>query len=153
MLAACGGGNLREGYAEQANAYLAAHDSGVSSRAHVNNAALVHLWKDKEEYIPLITSGHAVRGIRLISGSEPQYPLTVSVREKSRTVRVSFVVSPSGLVEEARVLESDDHRLDPFAIEAMLLFKFSPAQGTSGAERAMATMPFVFGPRRSSGNH
>jgi TonB family protein len=57
---------------------------------------------------------------------------------------VSFVVDDQGNVEAARVVESNDARFNITSVEAVLRWKFRPAEVEAGPAMAFVTIPFVF---------
>jgi TonB family protein len=57
---------------------------------------------------------------------------------------VSFAVDDRGVVEAARVVESDDKRFNMSAVEAILRWRFRAAETADGPAMAIVTIPFVF---------
>jgi TonB family protein len=64
---------------------------------------------------------------RLVRGMAPSYPSAARADGVEATVRLELIVSASGAVEEARVVQSAGHDLDEAAVTAARKFRFSPA--------------------------
>ena len=155
LLGSCAGSGVNPGYISKVNAHLADVEQNKAPEREArygNNDMLRKLWQDNPEYVRLVGAKPPPRRFRLISGVEPQCPRSLSVTGIVRTVRASFVVGTDGRVEDARILTSDDDRLNDYVIQAMLQFKFVPAEDQSGPVRSMAVMPFNYAPRRYDGS-
>jgi protein TonB len=65
---------------------------------------------------------------QLVRGKAPDYPSAARADGVEAAVLLELVVSASGAVEEARVVQSSGHGLDEAAVAAARQFRFSPAQ-------------------------
>jgi TonB family protein len=151
LLSACYTSTINTDAAQRTNAALERLDRGESINSPAADDTERRLWADKPEYAALPELKY-VKHMRVISAAAPKYPYLLYVARVAATVRVSFVVGIDGHVEAARIIESSDSRFDASALEAIVQFKFIPAQGAAGPEREMAILPFNFVPKGKATN-
>ena len=105
---------------------------------------LVKTWSDVPEYVALYKdTPHYTKLPQLVHSVRPESPPGAAPHPQIR-VLVSFAVDDRGNVEAARVVDSDDSRFDIPAVEAVLLWKFKPAELNGSPAVAMITVPIVF---------
>jgi TonB family protein len=107
---------------------------------------VMKLWSDVPEYTGILKKDMHYKMLpRLISSVAPEQPAGPPLPPNmSVKVLVSFVVDDKGAVEAARVIESNDARYNIPAVEAVLAWKFQPAEVEDGPAMAFVTIPFVF---------
>ncbi len=129
-----------------ARSYQEAHgDSKLESTAPQVIDKVGQLWSDVPEYVALLKRDmHYKRLPKLISSVAPEQPDPSPPPNATVTVLVSFVVDARGSVEAARVVESSDARFNSASVEAVLRWKFQPAEVDGGPAMAIITIPFVF---------
>jgi len=107
-------------------------------------AALALAWDDQPRYAALEGANqHLRRPPQLISSVPPEW-VEVPANHPPITVRVSFVVDARGDVEAARVLEPGEPPYDEVAVQAVMRWKFRPAEDAAGPTRSFLLVPFVF---------
>jgi len=132
---------------KEALGYQEAHgDSKVESAAPQVVDRIVRLWSDVPEYVAILNRDmHYKRLPKLTSSVAPEQPPGPPLPPNAAvTVLVSFVVDDQGNVEAARVVESNDARFNITSVEAVLRWKFRPAEVEAGPAMAFVTIPFVF---------
>ena len=104
------------------------------------------LWADEPAYVRLYNDKtHAKKAAKIQSMVPPVPPLVTAIPGKEDvTVSVSFIVDETGGVEAARVLESDDPRYNQSAIDAVLQWRFFPAEGEQGFMKSFFLVPIAF---------
>ena len=55
-----------------------------------------------------------------------------------------IAINERGEVAAARVIKSDDARIDPLAIARILQWKFAPAENAEGPAKSLAKLPLIF---------
>jgi len=120
-----------------------------AKKAAPTSAALAAQWADLPDYAQLLEGGLKFKvPPRLISGAPPDAPDFLEPGETA-FVQVLAAINERGEVVAARVGRSDDPRLDPLAVEAILAWKFTPAEDAIGAVKALVQLPLQFdGPPR-----
>jgi len=115
--------------------------SGEDTKKKLNE-----LWSDTPAYLRLLNDpGHAKKPARIQSTVLPVPPLVTAIPGKPKiTVMVSFIVDETGGVEAARVLESDDPRHNQSALDAVLQWRFFPAEGEKGFVKSTFIVPIEF---------
>jgi TonB family protein len=132
---------------KEARDYQEAHGDAKSGSAPPEAVdRIVQLWSDVPEYVAILKRDvHYTALPRLVSSVAPEQPPgpplapNVTVR-----VLVSFAVDDRGSVEAARVVESDDARFNIPAVEAVLRWKFRPAEAEGRPAMTFVSIPFVF---------
>lgn len=83
---------------------------------------------------------------RLLSRTQPRYPLGVRSRNIEGTTYVRMLVNGNGRVESASVaVSSGNSELDASAVECVYKWKFSPAKNSAGsAVQCYITIPIRF---------
>ena len=104
----------------------------------------IKLWADIPEYSQGRAEINLTTTAKLLSAVQPTYPPVLIPLGRTATVQLSAVVGRDGQVEAARVFESDDHRFDQAALEAVRKWKFSPAESAAGKERSFVSVPIIF---------
>ena len=104
----------------------------------------IKLWADMPEYSQGRAEINLTTTAKLLSAVQPTYPPVLIPLGRTATVQLSAVVGRDGQVEAARVFESDDHRFDQAALEAVRKWKFSPAESSTGKERSFVVIPIIF---------
>jgi TonB family protein len=76
--------------------------------------------------------------------SDPGYPLELMRANVHGMVTLFAIIRADGRVSDIRVLNSPDERLDPYAVKALALWKFLPAEraGKPVALEAVVKIPF-----------
>jgi TonB family protein len=134
-------------YARQSNQEFsrAEADPRRQAVAAEHKDAMLRLWADKPAYVAWLRDDRTLKKMpRLVSSAVPAYPLVPLLANVKATVVVSFVIDRSGMVEAARVLESSDSRFDQSAVEAVMKWKFLPAEFEDGPTLAVSAVPVVF---------
>lgn len=151
LAAGCHTSLIDPDYASQANARIAGQE-GVTTETPAGTELknrLLRLWVDRPECIQILTRDHAPETLpRLISSIPPSYPTVPFLANVKARVVVTFVVSDSGKVEEARVYESSDSRFDESALDAVRQWRFLPAIMSGRPTKEIITIPMEFGGRR-----
>jgi TonB family protein len=121
-------------------------DSKVESTTPQVVDKIVQLWSDVPEYVAILKRDmHYKRLPKLLSSVAPEQPPGPPLPPNTTvTVLVSFAVDDRGSVEAARVVESNDARFNITSVEAVLRWKFQPAEVEDGPAVAFITIPFVF---------
>jgi hypothetical protein len=102
------------------------------------------LWGDKPEYEALITP--RPNRLSFLSGAPPS--VSHAWVDQTELIRVSFVVGLDGRVEDARVLDTTNHRLNSLCLKTIGQRTFAPPRGSSGPEKAMGLENFWFRSKR-----
>ena len=134
-------------YAKQANHALSAVEKDPKQGAVTDEQKeiMIRLWADKPPYVASIRDERIFKKMpRLVSSAVPAYPLMQLLAHVKATVVVSFIINPTGVVEAARVMESSDARFEQSAIDAVLKWKFLPAEFDDGPTIAVTAVPIVF---------
>jgi TonB family protein len=107
---------------------------------------ILQLWSDEPAYVRFFNDKtHAKKAARVQSTVAPVPPLVPAIPGKENvTVAVSFIVDETGGVEAARVLESSDPRFNQPAIDAVLQWRFFPAEGEQGFMKSSFVVPIKF---------
>jgi len=117
----------------------AAHEAGLDTEG-----ALARAWDDQPRYAALAGADHHLtRPPQLLSTVPPEW-VDLPAHHPPITVRVSFAVNAHGDVEAARVLDPGEPRCDEVAVEAVMRWKFRPAEDAAGPTLAFLLVPFVF---------
>ena len=98
-----------------------------------------------EAYLGLPVSGEADREFMPVSRTPPQYPYQATRRRIEGWVRVSFLVTKTGSVEDVVLLESEPEGIfDRAAVRAVSKWKFKPriVDGQPVAARAEQVVEF-----------
>jgi TonB family protein len=113
---------------------------GIATTKEDVENQLRDLWKDRPDYVAAVHSHtEPMRVVHAVA------PTVVHGKRNTRAhVDVSFVLSPDGQVEDVRILNSTDHRLDQACMDAVRKSTFTHAEGHSGPELAIGVMPFNF---------
>jgi TonB family protein len=121
-------------------------DSKAKSTAPQVVEKIMQLWSDVPEYVAILKKDmHYKKLPRLISSVAPEQPPGPPLPPNATVkVLVSFAVDDRGSVEAARVVESNDARFNIPSVEAVLRWKFQPAEVEGGPAMALITVPFVF---------
>jgi protein TonB len=86
-----------------------------------------------------------LRKLRVVDMRPPNYPPSARRQGIEGTVRVRVLVGPDGRVIQALVFKtSGDDALDAAALEAVVDWRFEPAQRDGEAVRAWASVPIAF---------
>ncbi|MBP9912715.1 MAG: energy transducer TonB [Opitutaceae bacterium] len=102
------------------------------------------LWADTPEYVALLHDGkHSKVAPRLLASVAPAMPPDTPPGQTA-TVLVSLVIAENGRVEAARVVESSDAKFDQGALDAVLQWKFKPAEGEGGPVKSFSVVPIQF---------
>ena len=125
---------------------------GAHRDATLENAApqvvdkIVQLWSDVPDYVAILKRDmHYKKLPKLVSSVAPELPSGLPLSQHGAVnILVSFAVDDRGSVEAARVVQSDDARFNLPAVEAVLRWKFEPAETEAGPAMAFVTIPFVF---------
>ncbi|HEX3395457.1 MAG TPA: hypothetical protein VHS76_02070 [Steroidobacteraceae bacterium] len=142
LLYACTSAISADPVAQSANSFLKDKESGNLTPNPSLEEMQIQLWRDHPEYLPLVSQKH-LKYVRMLRSVDPIYPAALGPVHAQ--VYVSYVVGVNGRIEDARALWSSDSRFDPFALNAMRQFTFTPAQGRAGPEREMEVLLFEFG--------
>ena len=139
-------GQISPEFAREANAKIAEQEKGAASPSPSDYAeTLLRLWANVPEYVQLLKNERFLkRGPRLLSSTAPKYPTLALLTGIRAKVVVSFIISPTGSVEAARILESSDSRFDQAALDSIMTWKFLPAESEDGPTRFAVTAPLEF---------
>ncbi len=139
-------GQVSPEFAREVNAKMAEQEKGELTPPPSDYAeTLQRLWADVPEYLALFKENRPLKAApRLLSSTAPKYPTVALLTGIRGKVVISFIISPTGSVEAARVLESSDSRFDQAALEAIMTWKFLPAEGKDGPTRSAVTAPLEF---------
>ncbi|HZZ17816.1 MAG TPA: TonB family protein [Opitutaceae bacterium] len=126
--------------------------SNVSQTSDGTNDRIAQLWSDVPEYVAVIKGDLKYKKLpKLISSVAPAPPPgTIFPAHGYVKVTVSFVVAPSGNVEAARVLDSNNSDFNIPAVSSVLQWKFTPGETEKGPALTMIVVPFVFNPTDSA---
>ena len=121
-------------------------DARLTAAAPNAREKIVQLWSDVPEYVAILDRDmHYTKLPKLVSSVPPEPPPGPPLPpHTSVNVLVSFAVDDRGVVEAARVVESDDKRFNMSAVEAILRWRFRAAETADGPAMAIVTIPFVF---------
>jgi TonB family protein len=124
----------------------ASSETKVTQSAPGSHAKIVALWADVPEYAAILKRDISYKKApKLLSSVPPELPPGAPLPPHTTVkVLVSFVVDDQGNVEAARALESDDPRFNMSAVEAVLRWKFRPAETDEGPTMIFITIPFIF---------
>ena len=87
----------------------------------------------------------AVTNPRILSSSQPEYPMTSRRNEEEGTVLIKVMVSPYGTASDVQLEKSSGYpRLDAAAIKAARAWTFVPAQRGSQAIARWISVPVTF---------
>ena len=112
---------------------------------------ILQLWSDEPAYVRFFNDKtHARKAARIQSMIQPVPPLVTAIPGKENvTVSVSLIVDETGGVEAARVLDSSDPRFNQSAIDAVLQWRFFPAEGEHGFMKSSFLVPVNFAGERA----
>lgn len=112
---------------------------------------ILQLWSDEPAYVRFFNDKtHAKKAAKIQSMVTPVPPLVTAIPGKENvTVSVSLIVDETGGVEAARVLESSDPRYNQSAIDAVLQWRFFPAEGEHGFMKSFFVVPITFAGERA----
>jgi len=147
LLAGCYTSEVSPTYASEANKSFSEVEKDPKQHAATADQTdrMTRLWRDNPEYVALVKNQRKLaKAPRLVSSAAPSYPLMPLLAKVKGEVIVSFIVDEHGSVEAARVLESSDARFDAPAIEAVMKWKFLPAEFVDGPTKAALGVPVVF---------
>lgn len=112
---------------------------------------ILQLWSDEPAYQRFFKyKTHAKKVARIQSAVPPVPPLVAPIPGRENvTVTVSLIVDEAGGVEAARVLDSTDSRFNQSAINAVLQWRFFPAEGEQGFMKSAFVVPLTFQSERA----
>ena len=135
------------GYSHQANEAFAQYEKDPirygatpEQQEHIKR-----VWSDVPEYAALHAEpGFYKKAPRMTFYVAPTPPPGVLFYKKKITILVSFVIDEQGRVEAARIVESQDSRFDRAVVDAVLKWKFSPAEFAGGPAKTISLVPVIF---------
>jgi TonB family protein len=150
LLAGCYTSQVAPDTVERANEHFArVESSGVPTTSEEEKQRLAHLFADRPEYVALVTRDEKGAALpRLRSSVPPRYPFGAYVSDTKALVKVAFVLSERGTVEEARVLEASDARFSTAAIDAVRAWTFSPGTQGGAPAKFLIVVPIQFDGRQ-----
>ena len=109
------------------------------------NRELLRVWSNVPDYIRILKSDRTLKQQpRLTSSITPVYPAVLIPADGKVSVLMSLLINEHGDVEAARVVNSMDSRFNKAAIEAVLQWKFSPAESAEGPTKVFVSAPLIF---------
>ena len=150
LLSGCYTSQVAVDTVEKANEHIAQQekksDVGVTDEM---KAKLTHLFSDMPEYAKLAIRDDSAASLpRLRSSVPPKYPLIGYLANTKATVKVAFIISEGGKVEDARVYEASDDRFSESALKAVRKWKFYPGSFNGIAAKFMVVVPVQFDGRK-----
>lgn len=136
---------------EKANRHLdEVERSGTPQTSKEEDDRLARLFADRPEYATLTGREDAATRVipRLRTSVPPTYPLGAYVTNAKALVKVAFVISEDGHVEEARIYEASDDRFSAPALEAVRAWTFHPGQVEGRPAKFLFVVPVQFDGRR-----
>lgn len=135
---------------ERANKGLSrVEKSGVSNASDEDKRRLSQLFADRSDYVVLVSRDEEGAALpRLRTSVPPRYPIGAYVTDTKALVKVAFVVSEHGAVEEARVYEASDSRFSAAAQDAVKAWTFYPGTHAGVPSKFLIVVPIQFDGRQ-----
>lgn len=122
-----------------------AQPAAAAPKAPGTYARMIALWADVPAYHDRLTSNSPGprKPAQLISAFSPPSPFPLPEGTEIK-VNVALVISDTGQVEAARILDSTDARFNQVSLDAVKQWLFRPALGDEGPRIAFTVAPIVF---------
>lgn len=135
---------------EKANAHLAKVEKEKTPQmSEEEKARLAHLFSDRPEYVALALGDDEGSVVpRLRTSVPPKYPIGLWVTDTKALIKVAFIISESGAVEDARIYEASDSRFSVHALDAVRAWTFYPGSRKGVAEKFLFVVPLQFDGRQ-----
>ena len=146
LMAGCYSSKVAPDTTERMNRHLAMLEKGVGPDASdEDKSRLAQLFFDRPEYAALATRNEAGGTLpRMRTSVPPKYPLGALLSNAKALVKVAFIVSETGAVEEARIFEASDSRFSTAAIEAVKAWTFYPGALGGSTTKFLFVVPLQF---------
>jgi TonB family protein len=108
---------------------------------------LAGLFSDNPEYVALALHDDVEDSVtipRLRTSVPPKYPFGLWVTDTKALVKVAFIISAAGLVEDARIYEASDARFSDAAIDSVRAWTFHPGTRNNVAAKFLFVVPVQF---------
>ena len=142
--------NVAPDTVEKANAGIARNEQESAPKfSDEEKARLSHLFANRPDYAALESrDDKSARLPRLKSSVPPKYPLGLWATDTKALIKVAFIVSENGSVEDARVYEASDARFSEHAIEAVRAWTFYPGVREGMPAKFLFIVPVQFDGRK-----
>jgi TonB family protein len=133
---------------EKANAHLDRLEKDKKPQlSEDEKKRLAELFSDNPEYFALALRDDSEGSItipRLRTSVPPKYPFGLWVTDTKALVKVAFIISPSGSVEDARIYEASDARFSDAALESVMAWTFHPGTRNNVPAKFLFVAPVQF---------
>ena len=150
ILSGCYTSQVAPDVVDKANEHLDHLDSEPPTEFSVEERTrLSHLFSDSAEYAELVSRQYLAASLpRLRTATPPKYPLVGYIANTKATIKVAFVISETGNVEDARIYEASDDRFSASAREAVLKWTFYPGTINGTPAKFLFIVPVQFDGRQ-----
>lgn len=128
LLTGCVSSSVSPDYVGEANTSIKWAEASESPTTTAGDREkLAFLFADRPDYVALVTrdpNDTQLPQLRVMV--PPKYPLSSILGKGKALVKVAFVISEDGSVEEVRIFESSDDRYSEPALDAVRAWKFYP---------------------------
>jgi TonB family protein len=135
---------------EKANAEIARSEQEKTPQmSDEEKQRLAHLFTDNPAYVALALGDDKDAKLpRQRSSVPPKYPFGLWVTDAKAIIKVAFVISESGAVEDARVYEASDSRFSEHAVAAVRAWTFYPGSKEGAPAKFLFVVPIQFDGRK-----